>query len=214
MHGRLGSKGRCVSDAGDDKDLGFFCFRVLSHLNLMTVLFDGCYYKSYCMKSDSESLEKVINCFMFGSAGSLLLHRLFSSCGEQRRLSSCGKQASLDRGGFSCCTAPAPGASVVVVRGLSSCSSQALSSIDVACRLSCPVACLILPDQGLNPCLLHWAIAHATLFKILYKKLHLLHPIFFLFLHKPFSTSPAYLAPASNSQPSDPLQSSDLLNLT
>ena len=59
MHGRLGSKGRCVSDAGDDKDLGFFCFRVLSHLNLMTVLFDGCYYKSYCMKSDSESLEKV-----------------------------------------------------------------------------------------------------------------------------------------------------------
>ena len=86
MHGRLGSKGRCVSDAGDDKDLGFFCFRVLSHLNLMTVLFDGCYYKSYCMKSDSESLEKVINCFMFGSAGSLLLHRLFSSCGEWRLL--------------------------------------------------------------------------------------------------------------------------------
>ena len=65
VHGRLGSKGRCVSDAGDDKDLGFFCFHVLSHLNLTTILFDGCYYKLYCMKSDSESLKKVIYLFYF-----------------------------------------------------------------------------------------------------------------------------------------------------
>ena len=26
----------------------------------------------------------------------------------------------------------------------------------VAHRLSCSVACGVLPDQGLNPCLLHW----------------------------------------------------------
>ena len=78
MHGRLGSKGRCVSDAGDVKDLGFFCFHVLSHLNLTTILFDGGYYKSYCMKSDSESLEKVIYlfyvwlCWVFAAAQAFL----------------------------------------------------------------------------------------------------------------------------------------------
>ena len=81
MHGRLGGKGGCFSEASDDKDLGFFCFHVLSHVNLTTILFDGCCYKSHCMKSDSESFKKVIY-FIFGSAGSLLLHMLFSSCGE------------------------------------------------------------------------------------------------------------------------------------
>ena len=49
-------------------------------------------------------------------------------------------------------------ASVVVARGLSSCSSWALE-----CRLSscghglrCSMASGIFPNQGLNPCLLHW----------------------------------------------------------
>ena len=29
-------------------------------------------------------------------------------------------------------------------------------SVDVAHRLSCPLACGIFLDQGLNPCPLHW----------------------------------------------------------
>ena len=33
-------------------------------------------------------------------------------------------------------------------------STQALAA--VAHRLSCPMACRIFPDQGLNPCPLHW----------------------------------------------------------
>ena len=57
----------------------------------------------------------------------------FSSCGAQ--VSHCG--------GFSCCGAWALGtqASVVVAHGL-----------------SCSVACGIFPDQGLNPCPLHWQV--------------------------------------------------------
>ena len=31
-----------------------------------------------------------------------------------------------------------------------------LASLVVACRLSCSTACGIFPDQGSNPCLLHW----------------------------------------------------------
>ena len=30
------------------------------------------------------------------------------------------------------------------------------ASVVVACRLSCPLACGIFPDQGLNQCSLHW----------------------------------------------------------
>ena len=43
--------------------------------------------------------------------------------------------------------------SVVVVRRLWSTGSTA-----VAHQLSCSVACGILLDQGLNPCLLHWQV--------------------------------------------------------
>ena len=35
------------------------------------------------------------NLFIFGCARSLLLHGLFSSCGEREQLSSCSVQASL-----------------------------------------------------------------------------------------------------------------------
>ena len=43
--------------------------------------------------------------------------------------------------------------------GLSSCCSKALKcSIVAAPRLSCPTACEIFPDQGLNPYLLHWQL--------------------------------------------------------
>ena len=44
-------------------------------------------------------------------------------------------------------------ASVVVARGL-----QSAGSIVVAYGLSCSAACGNFPDQGLNPCLLHWQV--------------------------------------------------------
>ena len=56
---------------------------------------------------------------IFGCAGSLLLHRLSSGCGEWRFLSRCGVQAS-HCSGFSC-GAQAPGHA-----GFGSCSSWAL----------------------------------------------------------------------------------------
>ena len=52
------------------------------------------------------SFHKFIYLFTFGWAGSLLLQRLFSSCGEQRLLSSCGEQAS-HCSGLSCSGAQA-----------------------------------------------------------------------------------------------------------
>ena len=56
-------------------------------------------------------------------------------------------------GGFSCCRAWALGAwaSVVVPCGLWN-----AGSVVVAHGLSCSAACRIFPDQGSNPCLLHW----------------------------------------------------------
>ena len=66
----------------------------------------------------------------------------FSSCGVWGLLSSCGEWAS-HCGGFSCRGAPALGlpALVVVVPGF-----------------TCPAACGIFPDQGSNPCPLHWQV--------------------------------------------------------
>ena len=52
------------------------------------------------------------------------------------------------RAGFSSCGTRA---SVVVARGL-----QSTGSVLVVHGLSCSTACEIFPDQGLNPCLLHW----------------------------------------------------------
>ena len=57
---------------------------------------------------------------VFGSAGSSLLHRLFSSCSKQGLLSNCDVRAS-HCGGCCCCRARALGCV-----GFSSCSSQAL----------------------------------------------------------------------------------------
>ena len=33
---------------------------------------------------------------------------------------------------------------------------ECMGLVAVVCRLSCSVACGVFPDQGLNPCLLHW----------------------------------------------------------
>ena len=61
----------------------------------------------------------------------------------------CGVQASRCSG-FSCCRARAlgPWASVLVARGL-----------------SCSMACGIFPDQGLNPCSLHWQVDSYPLYQ-------------------------------------------------
>ena len=59
-------------------------------------------------------------CKSFGCAGSSLLLRLFSSCGEQELLSGCHVPASYC-GGFSCCGAWALGS-----LGFSGCSSRVL----------------------------------------------------------------------------------------
>ena len=55
--------------------------------------------------------------------------------------------------GFSCCGEQALGvrASVIVAHGLSSCGVGSSAH-----GLSCSAACGIFPDQGLNPCPLHW----------------------------------------------------------
>ena len=57
--------------------------------------------------------------FVFGCAGSSLLHGLFSSCGQQGLLSSWSMQASY-RADFSC------GVRVLGDAGFSNCGSQAL----------------------------------------------------------------------------------------
>ena len=78
--------------------------------------------------------------FIFGCAGSSLLHGLFSSCCEWGPLSSCSAQASPCRV-FSCCRAWA-----LDCEGLRSCDAHG------PC---CSPACGIFPDQGSNLCLLH-----------------------------------------------------------
>ena len=64
----------------------------------------------------------------------------FSGCSEWGPLSGCSTQA-FDCGGFSCCGARALGC---------------VGSVVVANGLSCPVACEIFLDHGLNLCPLHW----------------------------------------------------------
>ena len=61
----------------------------------------------------------IIYLFIFGYAGSLLLHGLFSSCSKPELHSRCGVQASHCRG-FSC------GVWTLGHTSISSCNSQAL----------------------------------------------------------------------------------------
>ena len=77
--------------------------------------------------------------FISGCTGSsLLLHRLFLVVAGGDTL-HCSVQAS-QCSGFS--------------RGAQALGAQVL--VAVAYRLSCSAACDIFPDQGLNPCFLHW----------------------------------------------------------
>ena len=72
---------------------------------------------------------------LFGCAGSWLLHAGLLRLQRAGAALCCGARAS-PCGGFSCCGAGA------LEPGLSRCT--------------CPVACGIFPDQGSNPCPLHW----------------------------------------------------------
>ena len=73
--------------------------------------------------------------YFFGCTG-------FSNCREQGLLSSSYARASLC-GAFSCCRAQALGM---------------WASEVLAHRLSCPQAGGLFPDQGSNPCPLHWQV--------------------------------------------------------
>ena len=80
-------------------------------------------------------------CIVSGCAVSSLPLGLFSSCSERGLLSSCSAWPPHYRG-FSCCRARAlDTGSVVVWHGL-----------------GCSVTRGNLPDQGSNPCLLHWQV--------------------------------------------------------
>ena len=77
---------------------------------------------------------------IFGCAGSLFLHGLFSSCSAWGLLSSCGVQALL-----------MAASSLVAEHGL-----ESSGSVVVAHRLSCSVAYGNFTDRESNAYLLHW----------------------------------------------------------
>ena len=96
------------------------------------------------------------------SCGSRALEHRLSSCGPwalEHRLSSCGARSS-HCGGFSFHRAGALGTrvSVVVARGpvVVARGLWSTGSVVVAHGLGCSAACGIFPDQGSNPCPLHW----------------------------------------------------------
>ena len=84
--------------------------------------------------------------FTFGHAGSSLLLRRFSSCGEQRLLSSGSAQAS------HCVASPVAenGLQGVRTSGVVAHGLQSTGSTVVMHGLSCPKACGIFWDQGSN----------------------------------------------------------------
>ena len=81
----------------------------------------------------------------------------FSSCREWGPLSAFSAPAS-HGSGFRGWEAWPLGAwaSVVVVRGCRSCGLWSTASVVVVQGFSCSVVCGIFPNQGLNPCPLHW----------------------------------------------------------
>ena len=108
----------------------------------------------------SLSLFKRYMCiFIYGCAGSLLLHVNFSLAEGAGLLSSWGAQASRCRA-FSCCGAGAAG-----YAGFSSCCSWApgLRLRSSGARVRWATARGIFPDQGSNVCLLHWQVDSLSL---------------------------------------------------
>ena len=94
--------------------------------------------------------------FFFGCARSLLLCRIFSSCGSYFLVVV--HELLIPGASLVACRALALGlqylwrvGSVFMALGL-----QSRGSIVVSCELICCSACGSFLDQGLNPCLLHW----------------------------------------------------------
>ena len=94
--------------------------------------------------------------FIHGCAGSLLLPKLFSSCGEQELLCLRGAGFLL---GCLPCGARAVGVRASVVAAL---GSQSTGSVAVVHGLRGSVTCGIFLDQGSNPCPLHWQADSST----------------------------------------------------
>ena len=98
--------------------------------------------------------------FIFGCARSSLLHRFFSSCGEQGPLFivACGLLVTVASGHGA--QALGVRASGVVARRFSSCGSWALEHRVSSCgaQAEMPVACGIFPTQGWTLCPLHWQV--------------------------------------------------------
>ena len=110
-------------------------------------------------KKNTAFFKRFIYLLSFGCSGSFLLSGLFSSCREWGLLSSSGAWAS-HCCSVSCFRARAPGhiGSAVVPPKL-----QSTGSVVVVDGLSCATACGLFPDQGLNPCLLHWHVGSLPL---------------------------------------------------
>jgi len=78
------------------------------------------------LQSWNKLFKKIFILYIFGSAGFLLLPRLFSSCSNWGLISSCGAQASRGSGVSGCgAWALGEGVLVAVAHGLSTCASQA-----------------------------------------------------------------------------------------
>ena len=84
-------------------------------------------------------------------AGSSLLCRLYPSCSELWLLSSCSARVC-HHSSFSCCRAWAPWHTDF------SSGFWALELLVAVHRLSCSSTDGVFPDQGSNPCLLHWQV--------------------------------------------------------
>ena len=105
--------------------------------------------------------------FIFGRAGSLLLHRHFSSCGKHRATPSWGALVS-HCSGFSCCRTEAPGhlGITAVACGLRSCRSQTLehrlNSYGSWMGLLTPrqVESSWIRDQSCVSCIGRWILYH------------------------------------------------------
>ena len=78
-------------------------------------------------------------CVFYGCTGCFLAEWTFFSCGKQELLSGYDEQASY-------CS------------GLSCCGAQSLGLVGSVAVAVSPAACGTFPDQGSNPCPLHWQV--------------------------------------------------------
>ena len=104
------------------------------------------------LSSHCKPLRRQFACAVFGNKFCLFLYiwlcRVFADVCTLAS-SSCDAQAS-HRSGFSRCRTQA--------LGHVGFSSRNMGSEVVVLRLSCSAACGIFPDQGSNPCPLHWQV--------------------------------------------------------